>query len=131
MQWKRTSIDVKAKVIAMKLSDPDLSNRDIAKIVDIADPTVWDIINKDLPQLTAIEKKLAELLVWDVDIMETIQAKKKARLKEEEERVKDTDLDSWENTALKRSQLLQWKATDRTELIVIPQEEQERLLKLL
>ena len=77
-QGKRTSEETRAKVIELKLSNPELSSHDIETQLkwtewEVSNDTVCDII-KDLPQLattTKWEKILAtmdEIIDWIVDI---------------------------------------------------------------
>ena len=131
VQGRITPTKTKAKVIAMKLSNPDTSNREIAKKVWIDSSTVNDIVNIDIPQLPSIDERMSKLLEWHIKIQEKIQAIKLKRIDTAEEDRWDTVLDNWDSTSFKTSQLLQGKATDRTEHIVTSPEEQERLLNLL
>ncbi len=101
----------------MKLANIDMPNTKIGEELGINDTTVGDIITNDLPKLPDIDEEMGKLLHWDIEIMATIQAKKKARLIEEE-RVRDNDLDNWENTAFKRSQLIQGKSTENNKVVI-------------
>lgn len=52
MRWKKTSDEIKAKVIETKVNSPDKSSRDISNELEwiVSNDTVCDIINDDLPQ---------------------------------------------------------------------------------
>lgn len=128
-QGKRTDIKTKAKVIKAKLENIDKPNTQIAKDLWIDDTTVGDIIRKDLPKLPEIDVEMGKLLRWDLEIMLTIQTQKKERLATKE--VRDGDMDSWENTAFKRSQLIQWKNTEQVGLEDVTPERKNFLLWLL
>lgn len=77
-RWKKTPEETKAKVVELKMQNPELSSYDIAKQLEWTDyevsaDTIQDILS-ELPQLTATpkwEKILAtmdEIIDWIADI---------------------------------------------------------------
>lgn len=118
-QGKRTSEETRAKVVELKMWNPELSSRDIAKQLEgteyeVSNDTVCDIINS-LPQLaTSIEWteqiKRLDTIIWGI---EAITSKLVTKLQLQEEiSVNDVkQLNEISKTNWERKQILTWKAT--------------------
>lgn len=139
---KRTPEETKAKVIELKLWNPELSSHDIETQLkwtewEVSNDTVCDII-KDLPQLattTKWEKILAtmdEIIDWIVDI--TRLAINPIRDKVISWELTMSDLKALNDIAknnFDRKQLLTWKPTDITKHEWLSSLSNEELLKML
>ncbi len=118
-QGKRTSEETRAKVVELKMWNPELSSRDISKQLEgteyeVSNDTVCDIINS-LPQLaTSIEWteqiKRLDTIIWGI---EAITSKLVTKLQLQEEiSVNDVKhLNEISKTNWERKQILTWKAT--------------------
>ena len=118
-QGKRTSEETRAKVVELKMWNPELSSRDISKQLEgteyeVSNDTVCDIINS-LPQLaTSIEWteqiKRLDTIIWGI---EAITSKLVTKLQLQEEiSVNDVkQLNEISKTNWERKQILTWKAT--------------------
>lgn len=139
---KRTPEETKAKVIELKLWNPELSSHDIETQLkwteyEVSNDTVCDII-KDLPQLattTKWEKILAtmdEIIDWIVDI--TRLAINPIRDKVISWELTMSDLKALNDIAknnFDRKQILTWKPTDITKHEWLSSLSNEELLKML
>jgi len=126
---KRTPEETKAKVIELKLWNPELSSHDIETQLkwteyEISNDTVCDII-KDLPQLTTTtkwEKILAtmdEIIDWIASI--TSLSVKTIQGKIEEWTLSVSDLKALNDIAknnFDRKQILTWKPTENTGITI-------------
>ena len=118
-QWKKTDIETKAKIIKAKIENPDLSTRDIAESVwGIDNTTVNDIINTILPQLPTWSERLVRIIDNDLESIEnmseiTKRFTQELKAKEELERQDIIVANTTTESAFKRSQLFQWKATEK------------------
>ena len=125
---KRTPEETKAKVIELKLSNPELSSHDIERELEwteweVSNDTVCDIL-KDLPQLTTTkgEKILAtmdEIIDWIASI--TSQSVKSIQDKLNEWKLTVSDLKYLNDIAknnFDRKQILTWKPTENNSLII-------------
>lgn len=124
-QGKRTSEETRAKVVELKMWNPELSSRDIAKELEgteyeVSNDTVCDIINS-LPQLaTSIEWteqiKRLDTIIWGI---EAITSKLVTKLQLQEEiSVNDVkQLNDISKTNWERKRLLEWKTTANVNII--------------
>lgn len=120
---KKTSIELKAKIINAKISNPNKSSRDIANELEwaVSNDTVCDIINDDLPQVATESKIISEIIENDMESVRnmseiTKRFTEQVKAKEELDRNDITTANQTVESAFKRSQLLSGKATDSTEL---------------
>ena len=125
-QGKRTSEETRAKVVELKIWNPELSSRDIAKGLEgteyeVSNDTVCDIINS-LPQLaTSIEWveqiKRLDTIIWGI---EAITSKLVTKLQLQEEiSVNDVkQLNEISKTNWERKRLLQWDSTANDKITI-------------
>jgi hypothetical protein len=112
MRGKRTDSETKAKVIAAKLINPDLSSRDIASMIpQVSNDTVCDIINKDLPQIATQSETIVKIIENDMQSLKnmseiTRKFTESVKVKENIERSDLQAANQATDSALKRSQLL-------------------------
>lgn len=126
MRGKKTPEETKAKVIELKLWNPELSSHDIESQLngtewEISNDTVCDIINK-LPQLATTEPWKAQIDRLDTIIsgIEEITAKVVKKLSEQEDHtVNDVKaLNDIAKNNFDRKQILTWKPTENNSLII-------------
>jgi hypothetical protein len=60
---------------------------------------------KEMGQIGAKDDKIIKLTDEDFDLMISIQKEKKRRLDEEKDKINNSDIDRWEQTATKRYSL--------------------------
>ena len=141
-QGKRTSEETRAKVIELKMLNPELSSRDIAKELEgteyeVSNDTVCDIINS-LPQLATNTKwekildTMDEIIDWIASItsisIKTIQGK----IQEWTLTVSDLkQLNDIAKNNFDRKQILTGKPTDITKHDWLTTLSTEELLKVL
>lgn len=118
-RWKRTSDEVKAKVVELKMTNLELSSHDIEKQLkwtewEVSNDTVCDIL-KSLPQLATTEKwkaqiqRLDTIISWIEEITSNLVTN--IRLKEDIT-VKDVkDLNDIAKNNWERKRLLEWDST--------------------
>ena len=117
-QGKRTSIETKANIVIDKIKNPDLSVRDLAEKYDVGKSTAWDIIEEVIDELRTSSDITIEIIENDmqsVKNMSEITRRFTEELKAKEE-LERADIDTANRTtesAFKRSQLLQGKATEK------------------
>lgn len=92
------------------LTDPLQTEREIAEKIWTSHTTVQNA-KKEICQNLPKDERLSKLVESDIEIQEIIAVEKKKRLWMPEN-VNNRDLDTWEQTALKRSQLLQNRPTE-------------------
>lgn len=126
MRGKKTPEETKAKVIELKLWNPELSSHDIESQLngtewEISNDTVCDIINK-LPQLATTEPWKAQIDRLDTIIsgIEEITAKVVKKLSEQEDHtVNDVKaLNDIAKNNFDRKQILTWKPTENTGITI-------------
>lgn len=99
-----------AKVASVALAEPLLNQREIAEKAWVWLWTVNRALN-DLEQAGTKDERIVWLIDWDFKIMQKIQEIKAKRLWTDEQ-INNSDLDKWEQTAVKRASLFWWNATD-------------------
>lgn len=125
-RWKRTSEEVKAKVIELKIWNIELSSYDIAGQLkgteyEVSADTVQDIL-KELPQLTANSekwRKQIERLDTIISWIEEITSKTVNTLRQKDElSVKDVkDLNDIAKNNWERKRLLEWNSTANVSIL--------------
>lgn len=70
MRWKKTTSELKAKVISKKIENPDLSLRDISEKTNLNYQTVSDIMKKEMPKILTSSDKTRDLLNVNLSIIE-------------------------------------------------------------
>lgn len=118
MRWKKTDIETKAKIIEAKVWNPDLSTRDIEEITWADHSTISRVLDKDLQQLATESERLARIIDNDLESIEnmseiTKRFTKEIKAKEELERADIDTANRTTESAFKRSQLLQGRATEK------------------
>lgn len=101
-----------ATVLSEVLDNPLQTHQEIANNTGLPKSTVWNAM-RELGQIGSNDERLMKLVVWDITIQEKIQAEKTRRINEETDQIRNNELDQWEQTALKRSQLLSGKDTEK------------------
>ena len=107
-----------AKVAKVILENPLLTRDEVAEKAWVwtwtASRAMWELDENG---------RKDERIVWltdkDFDLMKLIQQEKFNRL-QEPEKVNDSDLDKWENTATKRYSFFRWDATDKDWWMKLP-----------
>lgn len=124
-RWKRTPEETKAKVVELKISNPELSSHDIEKQLawtewEVSNETVCDIINQ-LAQLGTTEKWLKQIERLDsiISWIEEITAKVVTNIRQKEEHtIADVKmLNDIAKNNFERKQLLTGKATANVNVI--------------
>lgn len=105
-----------AKVLPAILNDPLLTQQQIADATWLPKSTVGNAM-RELGQIGSNDERLSKLVEWDIEIQEMIQNEKKKRITTDVDKIRNNELDQWEQTALKRSQLLSGKATENVNVI--------------
>lgn len=106
-----------AKVAKIVLKDPLLTEREIAKKTNIWKSTV-NRMKQELGQDGAKDDRIVGLTDEDFEIQKIIQAEKRKRL-ETPEKINNKDLDTWDNSAMKRYTLFRGNATNKEWWLVV------------
>jgi predicted DNA-binding protein YlxM (UPF0122 family) len=110
---KKTRLSQKKKVIAAKISDPELSLRDIEKQTWINHQTVSDIIDEIPKVLTSSDNGLLENMKKMVSDISEITVNTVNKIKEKDVSVKDAKtLNEISEINWKRIQVMEWKPTE-------------------
>ena len=98
------------KVAASLAKNPLQTEREVEKDTWVSQSSV-NRAKKVLGQIGSKDPRIVSLTDWDFDIMEKIQKEKLERL-EWGEKINNSDLDRWEQTATKRYSLFRGSVTD-------------------
>lgn len=118
MRGKKTSTEIKAKIIEEKINNPDLSSRDIENKLWIPHETTAKVLREDFAQVCTESERIAKLIdsnnsllsLTDLELNERLQGKDKDKIRPQE-------LVSIKNIAFNQNQLLTWKATSNVNVI--------------
>jgi len=99
------------KVIKERLENPLQTTREIANKIWIDHWTVARL-DKELPQIATKDDRIITITEKDFEILEIIQKEKKNRLLNETEKINNSDIDKWEQTATRRYMLFKWDITN-------------------
>lgn len=137
MRGKKTDIQTKAKIVTEKLTNPDLSTRDIAdKIGWIDNTTVNDILNNIIPQLPTDSQRICRIIENDMEAVENMSfiAKRFTKQIREQEELDRGDIQVANTTvsdSFKRSQIFKGNSTDIVTVKESISEEQAKKIALL
>lgn len=106
---KKRNID---KVTASLLKNPLQTEREVAKDVWIGNWTVHRA-KEEMEQTGAKDDRVVNLTDWDFDLMKEIQVEKFRRLTHEKDKINNSDINKWDETASKRYTLFRWSATGK------------------
>ena len=98
------------EVIKEFLENPLQTLREVEEKTWISRTTVWDIKN-NLDKTWQKDDRIVNITDKDFELMNIIQEEKFRRLQEEKDRINNTDINKWEETATKRYTLFRWNAT--------------------
>lgn len=130
-RWKRTSAEIKAKVIEEKINNPDLSSRDIEERTWINYRTSSRIINEELSQVVSQSERVAELIDMNNDLQSLADERIKQLLASWEETIRISELVQVRESTFKQNQLLTGKPTERTSVNIVKDMSDDELLKML
>ena len=121
MRGKQTDIETKAMIIKAKMENPDLSTRDIENITWADHSTVSRVIDKDLQQVATKSERLVRITDNDMVSVEnkseiTKHFTRELKAKEELDRADITVANTTTESAFKRAQIFQGKATERIDI---------------
>lgn len=116
MKERSDKIKNKAKVIAVKLSNPLASEREVADKAWVSNGTAHALI-KDIEQNWAIIDNtkidaIERIIETDKNIVELAQAELQRRIKETPKDISTRDIIASADTSAKRYSLFKWSATD-------------------
>ena len=140
MRGKRTDIQTKAKVISSKITDIDKTLEEIGDETWLPKSTVADILENDLPEVRKSSEIIAQIIENDMESIKNISEitkrfTKELKIKEELDRADIAVANTTTESAFKRSQLLQGKATERYDIwdysTLTPKQLEEERNKLL
>lgn len=98
------------EVIKEFLENPLQTLREVEEKTWISRTTVWNIKN-NLDKTWQKDDRIVNITDKDFELMNIIQEEKFRRLQEEKDRINNTDINKWEETATKRYTLFRWNAT--------------------
>lgn len=99
------------KVFDEIIKEPLQTQREISEKTWVSKSAV-DRAMKEMGQIGAKDDKIIKLTDEDFDLMISIQKEKKRRLDEEKDKINNSDIDRWEQTATKRYSLFRWNITN-------------------
>lgn len=99
-----------AKVLKEVIKDPLLTEREIAEMTWVSKSSVNRAM-QEVGQIGAKDDRIVNITDKDFELMNIIQEEKFRRLQEEKDRINNTDINKWEETATKRYTLFRWSAT--------------------
>ena len=121
MRGKKTSIDIKAKIIESKINNPSKSSRDIASEFNwvVSNDTVCDILNDDLPQVATESQRIAILIDTNNNLQSLADTRLQEMLADWEESIRISELVQVRESTFKQNQLLTWKSTENNSIEII------------
>ena len=117
-RWKRTSAEIKAKVIEEKINNPDLSSRDIENELNIPKSTISDILANDLPEVRTSSERIANLIDMNNKLQSLADERIKQLLASWEETIRISELVQVRESTFKQNQLLTGKPTDNNTIVI-------------
>ena len=138
-QGKKLDIELRANIKADKISNPDLSTRDLAEQHWVWKSTVADIIDEIPEELRASSGKWEKIITTMDEIIDWIASITSLSIKTIQGKIKEwtlsvSDLKSLNDIAknnFDRKQILTWKPTDITKHEWLERLSNEELLKIV
>ena len=127
MRWSRTKNIDKAKVIAKKIANPDITLEEIQEWTGVNYETARKIIKEEIPEVVKSSEIIAQIIENDMESIKnmseitkryTKELKEKDKIERYDIQVANTTVDS----AFKRNQLLTGKATENNRIEIIIKE---------
>lgn len=115
-QEKKIRTDKKKKlwkVAEELLNNPLQTIREVSEKTWVSKSTVANYINEDLDKLGQKDEKIITITDKDFELMSLIQEEKFRRMKEEKDKINNTDINKWEETATRRYQIFKWDITNK------------------
>lgn len=101
------------KVAEELLNNPLQTIREVSEKTWVSKSTVANYINEDLDKLGQKDERIIAITDKDFELMNLIQEEKFRRIKEEKDKINNTDINKWEETATRRYQIFKWNITDK------------------
>jgi len=120
MQGKRIDIEQRVAIGVAKLNNPNLTSREIAEELNTSKSTVARVIDEDLGKVgtTELWKSLYDTNLEIINIW--VEKVRIAMLRLDPENIRDAkEMQSIVEVSFKQNQLIQGKATERTEVTII------------
>lgn len=121
MRGKKTSIDIKAKVIESKINNPNKSSRDIASELgwSVSNDTVCDIINNDLPQVATDSNAVADLVTRNNNLQSSADALIAEMIASKDQSITIAQLTSLRQSTFTQNQLINGKPTENNKIEIV------------
>lgn len=121
MKGKKTDAITKAKIIEEKINNPDLSSRDMEKIVWVDHSTITRVIDKDLQQVATESQRIASLIDRNDNLQSLADKRLLELLASPEEKLRATDLVSIRDSTFKQNEIIKqrWEGWDKTIILQI------------
>lgn len=101
------------KVVKELLNNPLQTIREVSEKTWVSKSTVANYINEDLDKLGQKDEKIILITDKDFELMSLIQEEKFRRMREEKDKINNTDINKWEETATRRYQIFKWDITNK------------------
>lgn len=124
MKGKRTDIETKAKVIAQKINNPDLSTRDIEEKTWVGKSTVARFLNADLGQIGTQSERIANLYDRNEILQSLADERIQKALENWEENIRLSELITLRDSTFKQNAVIglpkkEWDKENKTVIIQI------------
>lgn len=94
------------------LENPLQTTRELEGKTWISKSTIANYINNDLDTIGQKDERIISITEKDFELMNLIQEEKFRRIKEEKEKINNTDINKWEEAATRRYQIFKWDITN-------------------
>ena len=120
MQWKETDSKTQAEILSLKITNPDLSTRDLQKETGVSKSTVATIINDGIEELRTTSDIVKIIIENDLESVKNMSeiTKKYTQWLKDQEKIERADIQTANQTtesAFKRHQLLTGGNTEKIE----------------
>lgn len=111
MQWRKTPIEIKAKIIEAKINT-NAQWSVIAEELGINERTVQRVIEGELSEVVAESKLAGSLIDRNNNLQSAAEALMNEMIAAKHETITIAQLNSVKDTAWKQNQVMEWKPTD-------------------
>lgn len=117
-RWKRTPIDLKAKIIEEKINNVDSSNRDIEEKTWVPHETVAKVLRDEFAQVCTNSPVVSDLVTRNNNLQSAADALIAEMIANKDESITIAQLATIRESTFKQNQLIEWKSTENNKVTI-------------
>lgn len=117
-RWKRTPIDLKAKIIEEKINNVDSSNRDIEEKTWVPHETVAKVLRDEFAQVCTNSPVVSDLVTRNNNLQSAADALIAEMIANKDESITIAQLSTLRESTFKQNQLIEWKSTENNKVTI-------------